>query len=101
MPNSLVWQIDPGYSHLVPFSLAQAFGPVPQRVNFLVGWAGEPARKQPDTTTLPLSPTYAKLKLKASVNFTQTSTRIYELFHRPFGNHAVHISANLSSPDDF
>ncbi len=24
----------------------QAFRPVPQRVNFLVGWAGEPARKR-------------------------------------------------------
>ncbi len=48
----------------------------------------------------PLSRSYAKLKVKVSVNFTQTITKIYELFHRPFGNHVSHISANLCSPDD-
>jgi hypothetical protein len=46
-------------------------------------------------------PNYAKLKVKAFLNFSQTSSKIYELFNRPFGNHAVHISANLCSPNDF
>ncbi len=52
---------------------------------------------------LPLSPSrsYAKLKAKESVNFTQTITKIYELFNRPFGKHASDISANLSSADDY
>jgi hypothetical protein len=56
-----------------------------------------------DTRTLSLCPfsSYAKLKVKVSVNFTQTKTEIYELFHRPFGNHASDLSANLCSPDDF
>ncbi len=47
------------------------------------------------------SPSYAKLTFKVSVNFTQTTSKIYEFFNRPFGNHASDISANLSSPDDF
>ena len=47
------------------------------------------------------SPSYAKLTVKVSVNFTQTTSKIYEFFNRPFGNHASDISANLSSPDDF
>jgi hypothetical protein len=51
--------------------------------------------------TLPLSPSYAKLEVKVSVNFTQTTTEIYELFHRAFGNNAIYISANLCSPDDY
>lgn len=47
------------------------------------------------------SPRYAKLKVKAFLNCTQTSSKIYELFNRSFGNHAVFISTNLSSSDDF